>query len=122
MVDDVFCKGCIQGLPGRLMHKLLGLAGWDGYFYGELEVREAVTVSDIWIVSLAMLIASLLREMIDLEMGVTGVMATLRVPKLKEINGFGLTINTHVRFPFAGHFIDKPNWPIVEVYFQCPRC
>jgi len=54
------------------------------------------------------LIACLLRGRIDLEMGVNGVMATLRGHKLNEINGFGLTRNIHIRFVFVGHFIGIP--------------
>lgn len=74
----------------------------------EFEVRETVTVSDMCIHNVAVLIASLLRGRTDLEMGVRGVMVTLRGPKLKEINGFGLARNTHIRLAFVGHFIGIP--------------
>jgi len=74
----------------------------------EFEVRETVTVSDICAHSVGVLIACLLRGRIDLEMGVNGVMATLRGHKLNEINGFDLTRNIHIRFVFVGHFIGIP--------------
>lgn len=81
----------------------------------EFKVRETVTVSDICLHNVAVLTASLLRGMIDLEMGVNSVMATLIGPKLKEIIGVGLTINIHSRFASVGHFIGIPIMKDVNV-------
>lgn len=79
---------------GSLFLKLIRWMGW--LFLQNFKVIETVTVSDMCIHNVALLIASLLRGRIDLEMDVKDLMVTLRGSKLKEINGFGLTRNTHV--------------------------
>eukprot|EP01018_Ginkgo_biloba_P005379 Gb_27442 [translate_table: standard] len=97
-------QGC-QWLMHFLFVKLAAWFGWLPMALSQLELSEAVSSSvsfmDAGIVSLghiAVFATTVLRGRLDLEMGARDVLATIRGPKLEDINGFGFTTDSDLRY------------------------